>query len=124
MVGYKGFLSWLKRFLALQNRRVDTFTFDIQRIEVKNNVDMIISFAAPFLGKYHRIYTDRAYTSVNVAKALLENQTYLTGPIRRNAGELPGSLKRLSPQYKTSCECKKVVTDILPKLRFFVIMKI
>ena len=115
MVGYKGFLSWIKRvsipmkptktgfkiFGIAELKSGYLLTFDIQRIELKNNVDMIIGLAAPFLGKYHRIFTDRAYTSVKVAKALLENRTYLTGPVRRNSGELPGSLTRLSPQYKS-----------------------
>lgn len=46
-----------------------------------------------YLNKGYHLYTDNFYTSVHLAKWLLQNSTYITGTIRRNRKDLPQEAK-------------------------------
>ena len=67
--------------------------------------DIVMTVARPFLGRYHHLYTDKLYTSVAAARALLNQSTYLTGAVKSNSRELPVELQRIvrlskqCPQY-------------------------
>ena len=55
-------------------------------------VEISMSVIRPFLGKFHHIFCDRLYTSVELAKTLYQQATYLTGAIRSSARDLPADL--------------------------------
>ena len=52
-------------------------------------VDIAFDVAATHLDRFHIIFTDRLYTSIELATRLLTRHTYLTGAIRTNATGLP-----------------------------------
>ena len=41
-----------------------------------------VTLMQKYLGKGHHLYVDNYYTSVSLAKYLLQNETYITGTIR------------------------------------------
>lgn len=47
-----------------------------------------------YLHKGYHLFTDNFYTSLRLAKALLKQNTYLTGTIRRNRKEIPPEAKK------------------------------
>lgn len=47
-----------------------------------------------YLNKGYHLFTDNFYTSLRLAKALLEQNTYITGTIRRNRKEIPPEAKK------------------------------
>ena len=48
---------------------------------------------APFLGKYHQVFTDKLYTSVATATELKKRKTYMTGAVKSNSKGLPRDFK-------------------------------
>ena len=55
-------------------------------------LDVALSVCRHFMGKYHHIYCDKLYTSVELGRQLLELQTYMTGAIKMQAVGLPTQL--------------------------------
>ena len=51
--------------------------------------DLSLRMMQPFLGRYHRLFCDRLYTSVALAKELLDQKTYLCGAVKRSSKGLP-----------------------------------
>ena len=51
--------------------------------------DLSLRMMQPFLGWYHRLFCDRLYTSVALAKELLDQKTYLCGAVKRSSKGLP-----------------------------------
>jgi hypothetical protein len=47
-----------------------------------------------YLHKGYHLFTDNFYLSLHLAKALLKENTYLTGTIRRNRKEIPPEAKK------------------------------
>ena len=53
-----------------------------------------VTLMQKYLGKGHHLYVDNYYTSVSLAKYLLQNETYITGTIRDHRKHFPTELKR------------------------------
>ena len=51
--------------------------------------DIAMEVVEPHLGKYHHIFTDKLYTSVELARRLLSKKTYLTGAVKSTSKGLP-----------------------------------
>ncbi|XP_038050488.1 uncharacterized protein LOC119723737 [Patiria miniata] len=51
--------------------------------------DIAMAVAWPFFGLYHKIYTDKLYTSLELARRLLAERTYLTGAVKLVSKGLP-----------------------------------
>ena len=51
--------------------------------------DIAMEVVEPHLGKYHHIFTDKLYTSVELARRLLSKKTYLTGAVKSTTKGLP-----------------------------------
>ena len=70
--------------------------------------DITMEVMAPFLGKYHQVFTDKLYTSVATATELLKKKTYMTGAVKSNSKGLPKDFKtdrqilRLPEDHDTS----------------------
>ena len=50
---------------------------------------LVVRLMKPILGKGHTLYTDNFYTSMALAKYLLEKNTYICGTLRANRRNLP-----------------------------------
>ena len=59
-------------------------------------VDIAMSVASPFVGVHHHIYTDKLYTSVELARRLLAANTYLTGAVKSTSKGLPTDFSKNS----------------------------
>lgn len=46
-----------------------------------------------YLNKGYHLFTDNFFTSIHLAKAFLEKNTYLTGTVRRNRKYIPNEAK-------------------------------
>ena len=57
-----------------------------------------VELMRPFLNRGHVLYTDNFYTSPNLAKFLLRNQTYLCGIIRNNPKSYCSTIKNVALQ--------------------------
>ena len=103
MIAYKGTKSALQRvFMPKKPTRVGVKVHAIAEAEsgylgvfdhmlnTKENMpDLVLCLCQPILGRFHNIYTDRAYTSVAATKRLLAVRTYMTGSIAVNGMDLP-----------------------------------
>ena len=106
MIKYKGFkASAQKVFMPLKPIRsgfkvysiAESATgfmlfFEVQPRAPHKMLDISLSVCRYFTGRYHHIYCDKLYTSVALARKLLERRTYLTGAISMNATGLPADL--------------------------------
>ena len=61
--------------------------FDLQ-------VNVVTDLCEDFLNKKHHVYADNAFTSFQLAKHLLEQETYLNGTLRANAKHLSETIRR------------------------------
>ena len=103
MIAYKGSKSPLRRvFMPKKPTRVGfkiyaiaeahssyLGVFDHMMNTKEDMPDLVLRVCQPILGRFHNVYTDRAYTSVSAAKRLLAVRTYLTGSIAMNGKDLP-----------------------------------
>ena len=63
---------------------------------------VVLKLVEPFTGKGRNITTDNFFTSLNLAKTLLQKKTTLVGTVNRIRKEVPDSLKSTkSPLYST-----------------------
>ena len=69
-------------------------------------LDITMDVAAPILGRYHHLFTDKQYTSVSLARKLLSNKTYLTGAVKSSSKGLP--IEFSSNRIKNPMYYKKV----------------
>ncbi|GAG94074.1 unnamed protein product, partial [marine sediment metagenome] len=86
------------------------FVLHVTTTHKRTILDTAMLVAKPFIQLYHHIFTDRYYTSVNLAERLLQATTYLTGAIRTNARGLPSDLSpnpRRNPNRYTSIKNMK-----------------
>jgi hypothetical protein len=106
MVAYKGMKAKLRRiFMPLKPTRVGfkiyalaesasgyiaNFAYMSNTRETMHAV--VEKLMEPFRGKFHHVFTDKAYSSVEVANTLLAQNVYLTGAIKTNARGLPRDL--------------------------------
>ncbi|CAK1595465.1 unnamed protein product [Parnassius mnemosyne] len=62
-----------------------------KRCETENTTptNVVMSLMEGYLQKGHTLYTDNWYTSVNLGRKLLENETHLVGTLRKNRKYLP-----------------------------------
>jgi Transposase IS4 len=60
-------------------------------LDEKKTVQIVSRLVEPFVGTHRTIYVDRFYTSINLLKALLEKDLYLTGTMMAN--QLPKGIK-------------------------------
>lgn len=51
--------------------------------------NVVMSLCSGLLNKGHTLYTDNWYTSIDLARNLLENETHLVGTIRKNRRNIP-----------------------------------
>ncbi|XP_072033345.1 uncharacterized protein [Amphiura filiformis] len=65
--------------------------------------DIVMEVTSPYLDAFHRLYTDKLYTSVAVAEELLQKKTYITGAVKSNSKGLPLALSNSvkNPDQKT-----------------------
>ena len=64
------------------------------------------TFMERYFGKGHNLCIDNFYTSLNLAKYLIENGTNVTGTIRENRKQFPLELKNTSPQKGKAAFCQ------------------
>ena len=69
--------------------------------------DIVMQAIEPLVEKYHNVYTDRAYTSIQACELLLRKNTYMTGSIRNNIKDLPKQVK--------SSHIRKIKTLAVPR---------
>ncbi|XP_072050602.1 uncharacterized protein [Amphiura filiformis] len=69
--------------------------------------DIAMTVMRPFLFRFHHLFTDKLYTSVNLANDLLANETYLTGTVKSNSSGLPEDFKAASPKIKRLGKCDR-----------------
>ena len=55
--------------------------------------ELTISILEPLFGANRTIYIDNFYTSLNVARELMKNQTHVVGTLRKNKKAIPDKLK-------------------------------
>ena len=56
---------------------------------------VVMELMEPYLGRGHHFFTDRYYTSVQMAKALYDHQTVFTGVSNKSRTELPDEIRQL-----------------------------
>ena len=56
---------------------------------------VVMELMRPYLGQGHHLYTDRYYTSVQLAQALYMHQTAFTGVSNKNRTELPDDIRQM-----------------------------
>lgn len=60
--------------------------------DIGHSHHVTINLSEPLLGKGRIIYVDKFYTSIPVAKELIDNKTFICGTLRSNRQELPKDL--------------------------------
>ena len=102
MVGYKGSKSQLRKvycpakptkigfkiYAIAESTSGYLYSFDWMK-KFKDMIELVCAMMEPLAGRYHQIFTDRAYTSVTACKRLLKRSTYMTGSIKQNACFIP-----------------------------------
>ncbi|KAJ8309935.1 hypothetical protein KUTeg_011800 [Tegillarca granosa] len=56
--------------------------------------DVVAKLSEHYLGRYHHITVDNAFTSPALAKYLFENETYMTGTVRETRKGMPKSFRQ------------------------------
>ena len=106
MIGYKGTKAALRRvFMPLKPTRVGFKIFALcesqsgymanfryQKAGHESMTDVVLKLIDPFEGKFHHVFTDKLYTSVDLAHKLRAKKVYLTGAIKTTAKFLPKDL--------------------------------
>jgi hypothetical protein len=120
MIGYKGTKAKLRRvFMPLKPTRVGfkiyalaesstgyLANFEYQCESNRKVVDCVMSLIEPFKGQYHHVFTDKYYTSVEVARQLLTKDTYLTGAVKDSSKKLANDLST-NPQKNAKVQRMK-----------------
>ncbi|XP_038055396.1 piggyBac transposable element-derived protein 4-like [Patiria miniata] len=105
MIPYRGFRAWCQKvFMPCKPIRagfkvyamaesstgyICDFVIHTHSKTPKKMVDIAMSVAASHLDRFHHIFTDKLYTSRDLANQLLQRGTYLTGAIKMNSARLP-----------------------------------
>lgn len=110
MVGFRGRLSFRQykpgkshkygvKLFKLTNTKGYSFTVRIYAGKTHDahvsTDDLVMSMMAPYLNRGRILVVDNFYTSVNLAKRLLQKRTHLLGTVRKNRKYLP-SLKEIT----------------------------
>ncbi|KAH9637759.1 hypothetical protein HF086_009427 [Spodoptera exigua] len=71
-----------------------TYKINIYAGKANDNVNttpenVVMSLCSGLLNKGHTLYTDNWYTSIDLARNLLKNETHLVGTIRKNRRNIP-----------------------------------
>ncbi|XP_072014242.1 uncharacterized protein [Amphiura filiformis] len=120
MIKYKGAKGWAKRFFmpfkpirsgfkvyAMADSKTGYLcNFKIHQMASRPQkmLDIAMDVASTHLGMRHHIYTDKAYTSVDLARQLLREKTHLTGAIRMRSKQLPIELSQIQKNKQPRVE--------------------
>jgi hypothetical protein len=118
MIPYRGFKGWCQKlFMPKQpihngfkvyamaesvSGYLCNFTIHVPTFTPRKMVDVAMEAASTHLDRFHHIFTDKFYTSRNLATQLLQRNTYLTGAIRTNSAQLPIDLSLNVKRNKTN----------------------
>ncbi|XP_033630239.1 piggyBac transposable element-derived protein 3-like [Asterias rubens] len=126
MIKYRGFKSCVRKFfmplkpiragfkvyVLAESSTGTTLNFMVHPHGDKPSkmADITMKVTKHHLGRYHHLYTDKLYTSVNLANLLLQKSTYLTGAVKSNSKGLPKDLLTTSanPDRQRAANAKKV----------------
>ncbi|XP_072016950.1 piggyBac transposable element-derived protein 4-like [Amphiura filiformis] len=127
MVRYKGFTAVVKKFFMpskpirsgykiyalCDSGTAYMLNFMVHPQHKSTMYKISKSVIRPVFGKFHHIFCDMLYTSVDLARKLLTKKTYITGAIMANRKELPEQLstdvtknrkaKSIKEMNKTPC---------------------
>ena len=67
---------------------------EVQDALITENIP--VTLMLKYLGKGNHLHVDNYYTSIALAKHLLQNDTHVTGTKRENRKQFPGELKRIA----------------------------
>ena len=69
--------------------------------------NVVTDLCEDFLNKKHHVYADNAFTSFQLAKHLLEQETYLNGTLRANAKHLSETIRRPGAMARGDVKVRK-----------------
>ena len=75
--------------------------------------NVVTDLCHDFLNKKHQVYADNAFTSFQLAKHLLEQETYLNGTIRANAKHLSETIRRPGAMVRGDVKVRKAKDEAI-----------
>ena len=108
MIRYRGYKASVKKFfmpfkpirvgfkiyVLAESASGAILNFFVHPWKKSTMTGIAVKLAKHHRGHYHHIFTDRLYTSIPLAKALLSGKTYLTGAVKSTSRGLPKELTR------------------------------